>query len=74
MDEFNGFYGLAFGCPFEFRTGKCPFSKMDHLEVLEKVEWIDQLTSKVKDEIFLHHCNCFSNRELMLKNSYSLNK
>ena len=62
-------YGLAYECPFYKRKGNCPFSKTDHHNYPQAIEWIDQLTLEEEIEIFIYHCACYGSRELELLKS-----
>lgn len=65
MDEFIEMYGLAYGCPRKERVEGCPFKELDQLSFAEKVELIENMTSKEKTQFLYRHksCNCINGRK-----------
>ncbi|HYX07185.1 MAG TPA: hypothetical protein VE912_10675 [Bacteroidales bacterium] len=63
MVDHNYIYGLAFKCPFIVRVSECPFMKIDHFSIFEKVTWVGNLTYLEKKELLKIHEICRMNRE-----------
>ena len=58
--DYSNLYGWAYGCPRKKREKDCPMNKVEHLSFREKVDWIDGLSEKKKQDITAHHtvCSC----------------
>lgn len=54
----NATYFIAYGCPKIDRDKDCPFSDIEHLSFLEKINWIDELDDEKKKNILKHHSYC----------------
>lgn len=56
-------YSIAHGCPKMNRTKDCPFSEIEHLSFIEKIDWIDELDEEKKEAILRHHAYCTKTRK-----------
>jgi len=66
MDEKHNkawFIGLTIDCPFGIRMESCPFTSMNNIPLLEKIELVDEMISDEIEKIIEHHGHCLSKRE-----------
>ena len=63
MNYKDQIYGCAFGCPLQTRDQNCPFNKIDHLSIKEKVIWINALCVEERESIIKHHLICTREKE-----------
>jgi len=54
---------LVGGCPFEEVSCDCPFIEIRQRDLKERVEWPDQLSAEVANEIIAHHKQCSVRKE-----------
>ena len=63
IDEYSYYYGLVFNCPMQEEVETCAYKDIRALNLSERIEHINSLTSYDRAVLIQKHKDCICQRE-----------
>ena len=67
MENIDYVSGFLFNCPFVIESDGCVFMHIRKIEITERVDFINSLTSNELESLLSQHDICYRKREFLRK-------